>query len=66
MSITSRFDHNRDGAVNALDLTVVRSNYSKRLDYYPPARATLPNPPQPPLLFYDTATSVLRDEPADA
>jgi hypothetical protein len=41
--ITSRYDFNRDGVVNALDVAAVRSNYGRWLDSFvaPPADAPL-------------------------
>jgi len=53
--VTSRFDHNRDGRVSALDLAIVRSNLARRL-----SPAVLPSG-APAALPSADATNLLRD-----
>jgi hypothetical protein len=55
--VTSRFDHNRDGRVSALDLAVVRSNLARRL-----SPAVLPAAAQS--LQPAGSTTLLRDDAA--
>jgi hypothetical protein len=57
----SRFDHNRDGVISALDVDVVRSNLGTSLSYVPPRFASTA-PTGGGGVVFGPASSLVRDE----
>jgi hypothetical protein len=57
----SRYDHNRDGLVNALDVDVVRSNLGTSLSYVPPRFASTA-PTGGGIGVFSPASALVRDE----
>jgi hypothetical protein len=53
--VTSAYDHNRDGAVNALDMAVVRRNLRQRLTLKPSPVGLPSNPNTGPVVFATAA-----------